>query len=112
MSSAKKAKADFQAALAQMDPGETDQPPTVVHAEFPSYPLEARATRSAGVVTVQFTVDEQGSVCDPVILSSPDPLLSEASLRAIRTWKFMPRTKDGSPTKVTCLQRFAFQPMR
>lgn len=53
-----------------------------------------------GTVFVQFIVDEQGRVVDPVVVRSPSELLSEAALKAVRESRFVPGQQRGRPVKV------------
>ncbi len=56
----------------------------------PEYPREAALARQQGIVTVRFTVGEDGCVqTTRVIKSSHFPLLDQAAVRAVReTWRF------------------------
>ena len=65
-----------------------------------TYPPLARDAGIEGQVIVQFVVDEQGSVQDAVVLRSPDDMLSEAALRAIREARFEPGRQGGVAVKV------------
>ncbi len=64
------------------------------------YPEFARRAGIEGQVVVQFVVDERGNVVDPVVLRSPNDLLSEAALKAVRESKFTPGQQRGRPVKV------------
>ena len=64
------------------------------------YPEFARRAGVEGRVTVQFVVDERGNVVDPVVVQSPNDLLSEAALEAVRKAKFTPGQQRGRPVKV------------
>ena len=64
------------------------------------YPEFARRARIEGQVVVQFVVDERGNVVDPVVLRSPNDLLSEAALKAVRESRFTPGQQRGRPVKV------------
>lgn len=62
----------------------------------PLYPPRARRAGIEGVVTVEFTIADDGSVKDPRIVSAEPPRVFErAVLRAIRRWRFQPRRVDG-----------------
>ena len=68
---------------------------------FVEYPEFARRAGIEGQVVVQFVVDEAGAVTDAVALRSPNELLSEAALEAVRAVRFTPgRLADGRPVKV------------
>ncbi len=64
------------------------------------YPEFARRAGIEGQVVVQFVVDERGNVVDPVVLRSPNDLLSEAALKAVRESRFTPGQQRGRPVKV------------
>ena len=64
------------------------------------YPADARAEGVEGQVVVQFVVDEEGGVVDPVVLRSPDDRLAEAALAAVRQARFRPGQQRGEPVRV------------
>ncbi len=64
------------------------------------YPEMARRANIQGRVHLQFVVDEQGNVVNPVVTRGLDPGCDEAALKAIRTAKFKPGKQRGKPVKV------------
>ncbi|MCU0782428.1 MAG: energy transducer TonB [Akkermansiaceae bacterium] len=57
----------------------------------PSYPSESRRKGQTGTVVVEFTVGNNGRVMAARAVSpSPWPLLNEAAVRAVRSWRFPP----------------------
>lgn len=64
------------------------------------YPAMAIQAGIAGQVVIQFVVDERGRVVDPVVLRSPNDLLTEAALEAVLTSRFTPGQQRGRPVKV------------
>ena len=57
----------------------------------PSYPAESRRKGQTGTVVVEFTVGNDGRVVAArAVNPSPWPLLNEAAVRAVRTWRFPP----------------------
>jgi protein TonB len=64
------------------------------------YPETARRAGVQGRVIVQFVVDEEGRVVDPVILAGRHPLLDKEALRVIREVRFTPGRQRGTPVKV------------
>jgi len=64
------------------------------------YPEMARRVGIEGRVFIQFVVDENGRVIDPVVVRSPSDLLSEAALKAVRESTFTPGQQRGRPVKV------------
>jgi TonB family protein len=65
----------------------------------PVYPDIARAANVQGIVIVEVTIDEFGTVGDARVLRSV-PLLDEAALDAVRQWAFQPTLLNGVPTPV------------
>lgn len=94
--------------LVNMTPPVKDLAPMfVVH---PIYPFAAVMKEIEGYVLVQFSVRENGSVADAIILESePRSTFDDAALSAIRKFKFQPREVGGDPIPVEKIQlRFAF----
>lgn len=56
------------------------------------YPTIAQQNGVQGRVIVEFVVNQEGSIVDPVIIRSVDPYLDKEALRVIST---MPRWKPG-----------------
>lgn len=72
-----------------------DNSPRTRFQAAPIYPHDARRASLQGSVTVEFTVDENGQVLDPRVVSSSDRVFEEATLRAVAKWRFEPGRKDG-----------------
>lgn len=64
------------------------------------YPEVARLASLQGTVYLQFVVDEQGNVVDPVCVREPGGGTCEEALRVIRDAKFEPGRQRGKPVKV------------
>jgi len=73
----------------------------------PPYPAAAKAARAQGVVTVQVTVDETGSVTAARAVTG-HPLLQAAAAAAAKQAKFSPTLLSGQPVKVTGLLTYNF----
>jgi len=73
----------------------------------PVYPATARMMRASGVVKVELTVDENGSVAS-VGKASGHSLLQSPAKDAVRKWKFKPFTRDGQPVKAIGFINFNF----
>ena len=64
----------------------------------PMYPSRAKRMGVEGFVTAELQVDETGVVTDiKIIKSVPDGVFDRAVTRALRRWKFRPKTVDGKP---------------
>ncbi len=72
-----------------------DNPPRARLQTAPQYPFEARNSGREGTVTVEFTVDENGLVTDPHVVSSSDRVFEEPTLRAVSKWRFEPGRRGG-----------------
>lgn len=75
----------------------------------PRYPREALIEGIEGWVDVEFTIVEDGTVADPVVIDAqPGRIFNRAALRAIRRWKFKPRIVDGRAVSRRASQRIEF----
>ena len=55
-----------------------------------------------GKVIVQFVVNKDGSIVDPVVVRSVDPYLDKEALRVIKTMpKWKPGKQRGKPVRVS-----------
>lgn len=64
------------------------------------YPRVAQESGIEGRVFVEFIVNEEGDVQDAQVARSPDPILSEAALQAVRASQFTPGRQRGQTVKV------------
>jgi|TARA_B100001964_G_scaffold30584_1_gene31598 protein TonB len=83
-------------------------PLSIVH---PHYPFKATMKQIEGFVLVQFTVRENGSVKNPIIINSePGSLFDESAIAAVSKFKFVPREVGGDPMEVDGVKiRFAYK---
>ncbi len=72
------------------------QKPRLLSSPAPIYPQRARLGNVQGVVVIDAFVDETGKVTEMKIVSGP-PLLIQAALDALRTWKYDPARLNGEP---------------
>lgn len=56
----------------------------------PEFPSSVVASIGSGKVSVQFTVEKDGSVSAPQVLASSDRRLNRAALKAVTQWRFEP----------------------
>jgi protein TonB len=75
----------------------------------PQYPAIARTARASGTVTVQVTIDENGSVISAHAVGG-HPLLQAAAVAAARQARFSPTKLSGQPVKVTGVITYNFLP--
>jgi periplasmic protein TonB len=72
----------------------------VAYGPMPSYPREARAAEIETDVPVEIVVDPTGSVVDARLQRSVGYGIDEATLRAIKKYRFKPALKDGRAVAV------------
>ncbi|MFU8831804.1 MAG: energy transducer TonB [Wenzhouxiangella sp.] len=98
----------FLGAFGQVDRTEEGDIVPLVRIQ-PQYPREAAMNQIEGWVTLEFTIDETGSVRSPrVIDSRPPRVFDREAVRAILRWKFKPRIQDGVPVARTATQTIEF----
>jgi TonB family protein len=83
-----------------MQAGSPVPEPCVIHVESLEYPPLARQAQITGDVRASAWVDGQGSLTLPEV-STGHPLLREAVLNNIRTWKFRPSLSGSFRLDVT-----------
>ena len=75
-----------------------------------SYPQEAKDKKIQGRVTLQFTVDTDGSVKDVKVLRGVNSILDDEAVRVIsNSPKWEPGTQGGTPVRVTYVFPVIFQ---
>lgn len=74
----------------------------------PAYPAALTDSGRDGTATVEFTIDTDGTVKNPVVVSADDPAFGEAVLAALPNWKFQPGQRDGKPAAMKVKQPFNF----
>jgi TonB family protein len=75
----------------------------------PHYPPDARAAGIKGVVQTEIVIAPDGSVSTARVVRSI-PLLDEAALEAVKTWKFAPTIVNGQPVPVRMVVSVNFAP--
>ena len=79
--------------------GQKVKPPVRLVNVNPVYPEDARAAGVGGVVVLQITVGEDGSVIDARVLRSV-PMLDQAAIDAVLQWVYEPTLLNGVPIAV------------
>lgn len=72
---------------------------TAIIRHRPLYPKAARASNVKGAVTIEVTIDEEGSVIAARPISGPEQL-QDAALAAARRWKWVPERVDRDRARV------------
>jgi periplasmic protein TonB len=65
----------------------------------PDYPIMAKQLRIQGTVELEAVVAESGEVAKVEIVSG-NPILTAASVQAVKRWKFKPFLDDGRAVRV------------
>lgn len=87
---------------------ELDRIPTPMVTVAPEYPAELAQKGVRGKVTVDFYIDESGTVRMPSVPPLDNSELVELAVKALRQWKFGVPTRDGKPVLVKASQSFNF----
>ncbi len=66
----------------------------------PVYPATAKAGGIQGAVEIETTISKDGIPVELRVLSSPSDDLSEASLEAVRQWRYRPTLLNGEPVAI------------
>jgi len=65
----------------------------------PKYPAEALASHAQGTVLIEATIDKEGNVAHPKVLSG-NSVLAKAALDAVRQWRYKPYYLNGEPVEI------------
>ncbi len=65
----------------------------------PIYPKNAKASRISGIVRLRATISKTGDIVDLRAECGPE-LLKQASLEAVRQWRYRPYLLNGEPVEV------------
>ncbi len=66
----------------------------------PVYPPSAKAAGIQGTVQIEAVILKDGTPGELTVVSSPNDELSEASLEAVRQWRYSPTLLNGQPVEV------------
>tara|TARA_B100001564_G_C20211100_1_gene477290 strand:- start:130 stop:459 length:330 start_codon:yes stop_codon:yes gene_type:complete len=78
------------------------QPKAKIPFELTYYDIRERIHINyvGGKIDVEFTIDENGNVINPVILDTFDIFLNDVVLDKVKQSKYYPATQNGRPIKV------------
>ena len=75
------------------------------------YPHDRNRFHPAGTTLMQFTIDDTGSVVDPVIAQSSGNSQTDAlAMACVRTWHYKPATQNGVPVAVPWRAKVTWDP--
>lgn len=66
----------------------------------PQYPRQALKRKLEGDVVLEYTVSTNGSVKNPKVLFSTDPVFNKAAMQSALRYKYKPRVVDGQALEV------------
>ena len=66
---------------------------------MPQYPAIAKAARIQGTVVLQATISKNGTIENLHVISGP-PMLQQAAMEAVKTWRYRPYLLNGEPVEV------------
>ncbi len=78
----------------------TDTRPQLIKKVNPEYPPEAKEARIVGTVICKALIDKEGNVKGITIVESPNELLSQSAVEAVKQWKYAPVLQNGEPVEV------------
>lgn len=85
-----------------------DRPPVLVNAVSPEYPDIVREVGAEGRVILKVLVLEDGSLGAVQIVESPNDILANQAISALRKSEFRPAVRDGRPCRATTVVPFVF----
>jgi TonB family protein len=74
-------------------------PAKLLYRVNPEYPEDARSRGIQGDVVLRAVVSLKGAVLSLTAISSPDPQLAEAAIRAVKEWRYQPSLLNGEPVE-------------
>jgi TonB family protein len=85
-----------------------DRPPVLINAVSPEYPDIVREVGAEGRVIIKVLVLEDGTLGAVQIVESPNDILANQAISALRKSEFRPAIRDGRPCCATTLVPFVF----
>ena len=85
-----------------------DRPPVLVNAVSPEYPEIIREVGAEGRVILKALVLEDGTLGAVQIVESPNDILANQAITALRKSEFRPAVRDGRPCSATTVVPFVF----
>ena len=83
-------------------------PPKIKNQQRAHYPFEMRRQGISGHVIIDFIVDEEGNVQDPLVKFSTNSFFNNSALIAVKTWKYRPGVKNSRLVATRVLERIDF----
>lgn len=83
--------------------------PVPIYKPEPPYSEEARKAKYQGSVVLWIVVDAHGSVSNAQVVRPLGMGLDENAVRTVRTWKFRPAMRNGTPVPVRVMVEVTFR---
>lgn len=83
--------------------------PVPIYKPEPAYSEEARKAKYQGTVVLLIVVDAQGNVTDARVVKPLGMGLDEKAVESVRTWKFKPALRGGTPVPVRVYVEVSFR---
>ncbi|MBZ5565657.1 MAG: energy transducer TonB [Acidobacteriia bacterium] len=83
--------------------------PVAIYKPEPAYSEEARKAKYQGTVVLWIVVDAQGNVIDERVVKPLGLGLDEKAIEAVKTWKFKPALRNGTPVPVRVMVEVTFR---
>jgi protein TonB len=80
----------------------------LIQKTLPVYPPLARATHTQGTVVLQATISQNGAIENLRVATGP-PMLLQAALDAVSTWRYRPYLLNGQPIAVETTVNVVFR---
>ena len=98
-----------QAPLTEVfEQAQLDENPEPIKRVQPKYPYSMKRLKRNAKVRVEFVIDIDGTVLNPIMVESSNPRFNQSALDAIVQWKFKPGIKDGVPVRAKVAIPFAY----
>jgi protein TonB len=92
------------------DVSKVDAKPVPLFRAKPAFPAQARSKGITGKVAFKFLVDRDGMVKDVEIISAePKDIFDEATINAVKQWRFQPAKVKGTAVACLCQSAITFE---
>jgi len=83
--------------------------PIPIYKPEPPYSEQARKAKYQGTVVLWIVVDAQGNVTDAQVVKPLGMGLDQNAVKTVKTWKFKPAMRNGSPVPVKVMVEVSFR---
>ncbi len=89
--------------------GPDDKPPKRISGTAPAYPPLAQKLNQQGRVTIAFVLTEEGIPTELAVIEPASPVLDQAVLDSVATWRYEPAERQGIKVRVEMRVRQTFR---